>query len=338
MTWHLNMAMQIKPSVLICLRTVNNTKLRSNLTETCLSRLRNHFQVNFLDDIQQNPNIKKDIVGIVTPGPDSNVINRLITTLPNLRVISNHGMGVDHLDLKWAKEKGLRVGNTRYVVSDSTAELAITLILVVTRKIVQGVRMSMENEHPNFFCPSLLGTNVAKKNLGIVGMGDIGLKIALRATAFGMKILYHNRTQRSNEDEDRVKATFYPRLQDMLPEADVLVIACPCTEQTINLISTEEFRLMKKTSLLVNIARGKIVNTDALVKALQSNEIQSAALDVTDPEPLPRGHPLLSMPNVVITTHCGTYTYETRLEMIDLVIENLKCGLEGKVMPSEVIL
>ncbi|XP_029647595.1 probable 2-ketogluconate reductase isoform X1 [Octopus sinensis] len=332
------MAMEAKPSVLVCLRTLSNSKVTSNFIETCLSRLRNCFQVVFLDDIQQNPSIKNDIAGIVTPGPDSKEINKLIRTLPNLKVISNHGMGVDNLDLKWAKEKGLRVGNTKYVIADSTAELAITLMLLSTRKIVQGVRMAMGKEHPNFVSPSLLGISVTKKNLGIVGMGDIGLKIALRATAFGMKILYHNRTQRSKEDEERVKATYYPRLHDMLPETDVLVIACPCTEQTINLISTEEFRLMKKTSLLVNIARGKIVDTDALVKALQSNEIQSAAMDVTEPEPLPRGHPLLSMPNVVITPHCGTYTFETRLEMIGLVIENLNCALAGKAMPSEVIL
>ncbi|XP_029647662.2 glyoxylate/hydroxypyruvate reductase B-like [Octopus sinensis] len=331
------MPTKMKPPVLICVPQYNNHEVKNELIEQCLSRLRSWFQVVLLDDIEQNPNIKEDIVGVVTQSPIQPRLYKLLTSLPNVRVYSNHGMGVDHLDLKYAKAKGIRVGNTRNVVSDSTADLAITLMLVSTRKILQGVSMAMENEHPDFVCPSLLSANVKNKTLGVVGMGDIGFKIALRAMAFGMKILYHNRRRRSNE-EDLVKATFYPRLQDMLPETDVLVIACPCTEQTINLISTEEFRLMKKTSLLVNIGRGKIVDTDALVKALQTNEIQSAALDVTEPEPLPRGHPLLTMPNVIVTPHSGGYTIETCLKVCDLLIENLKCGLEGKAMPSEILL
>ncbi|CAI9737387.1 probable 2-ketogluconate reductase [Octopus vulgaris] len=332
------MTADMKASVLITAQHFKDDEVKDELFEQLVSRLGTSFQVVFQDDIAQNPGLKEDVIGIISIGMHANITDKLLATLPRVRVISSIGVGVDHIDLKCAKEKGIRVGNTRYVISDSTADLAITLILISSRKILPGISMAMENENPNFDCLSLLGTNVKNKTLGIVGMGDIGFKIALRATAFDMKILYHNRKRRSREDEDRVKATFYPRLQDMLPETDVLVIACPCTEQTINLISTEEFRLMKKTSLLVNIARGKVVDTDALVKALQSNEIQSAALDVTEPEPLPRGHPLLTIPNVIITPHCGAASYETRLEMHDLLIENLKCGLDGKAMPSEVIL
>ncbi|XP_052830932.1 glyoxylate reductase/hydroxypyruvate reductase [Octopus bimaculoides] len=281
-TSHLNMTADMKASVLITLQHFEDYEVEDELFKQLLSRLRASFQIVFQNDIAQNPDIKEDITGIVAVSKKCYVTDQLLTTLPSVRVIASFGVGVDHIDLKSAKEKGIRVGNTRYVISDSTADLAITLILTSTRKILTS------------------------------------------------KWFYYSG---SREDEDRVKATFYSRLHDMLPETDVLVIACPCTEQTMNLISTEEFRLMKKTSLLV-----EVVDTDALVKALQSNEIQSAALDVTEPEPLPRGHPLLSMPNVIITAHCGADTFETRIEMHDLLIENLKCGLEGKAMPSEVIL
>ncbi|XP_036366603.1 probable 2-ketogluconate reductase isoform X3 [Octopus sinensis] len=273
------MTADMKASVLI---TVQHFK--DELFEQLLSHLRTSFQVVFQDDIAQNPGLKEDVIGIISIGMHANITDKLLTTLPRVRVVSSFGVGVDHIDLKCAKEKGIRVGNTRYINSDSTAELAITLILISTRKILTGISMAMENENPNFDCLSLLGTNVKNKTLGIVGMGDIGFKIALRATVFGMTILYHNRKRRSNE-EDRVKATFYPHLQDMLPETDVLVIVCPCTEQTINLISTEEFRLMKKTSLLVNIGRGKVVDTDALVKLF--SQMKFKVLPWMSPNPNP---------------------------------------------------
>uniref|UniRef100_A0A0L8HYF2 D-isomer specific 2-hydroxyacid dehydrogenase catalytic domain-containing protein n=1 Tax=Octopus bimaculoides TaxID=37653 RepID=A0A0L8HYF2_OCTBM len=128
----------MKPPVLICVQQYNDHKEKNEFIEQCLSRLRSYFQVVFLDDIEQNPNIKKDIVGVVTQAPIQPLLHKLLTTLPNVRVYSNHGMGVDHLDLKYAKAKGIRVGNTRNVVSDSTADLAITLMLVSTRKILQG--------------------------------------------------------------------------------------------------------------------------------------------------------------------------------------------------------
>eukprot|EP00106_Octopus_bimaculoides_P000914 XP_014768356.1 PREDICTED: glyoxylate reductase/hydroxypyruvate reductase-like [Octopus bimaculoides] len=262
------MTADMKASVLITLQHFEDYEVEDELFKQLLSRLRASFQIVFQNDIAQNPDIKEDITGIVAVSKKCYVTDQLLTTLPSVRVIASFGVGVDHIDLKSAKEKGIRVGNTRYVISDSTADLAITLILTSTRKILTS------------------------------------------------KWFYYSG---SREDEDRVKATFYSRLHDMLPETDVLVIACPCTEQTMNLIR-------------------QVVDTDALVKALQSNEIQSAALDVTEPEPLPRGHPLLSMPNVIITAHCGADTFETRIEMHDLLIENLKCGLEGKAMPSEVIL
>ncbi|GAB1602099.1 uncharacterized protein LOC115221533 [Argonauta hians] len=331
------MSTGVKPSVLICLKSLNNRKFQTDLVKQYLSRMNSCFKVVFLDDIEQNENLKKEITGAITPGGDHQATNKLLTSLPNLRVISNHGMGVDHLDIKWAKENNIRVGNTKFVISESTANLAITLILLSTRNIIPSVQLAMGNEETRFDDPRILGSDIIDQTLGIIGMGDIGLKVALRAIPFGMKIIYHNRNRRSIQDEEKVKATFYPRLSDMLARSDIVVIACPCTEQTIHLISTEEFRLMKKTCILVNIARGKIVNTNALVHALQTNEIKSAALDVTDPEPLSRDHPLLSMPNVVITPHCGTFTFETRLKMCDLVIENMMRGLEGKTMPSEVI-
>ncbi|CAE1231662.1 Putative 2-hydroxyacid dehydrogenase SA2098,Glyoxylate reductase,Glyoxylate reductase/hydroxypyruvate reductase,Putative 2-hydroxyacid dehydrogenase SAR2389,Putative 2-hydroxyacid dehydrogenase SACOL2296,Putative 2-hydroxyacid dehydrogenase SAB2178 [Acanthosepion pharaonis] len=329
------MASQKKPHVLLLLEYYIHHEEHPSFRHKCLERLERSFKVVFPSDLAANPGLATEIFGAITPGGEEEN-RRLLRSLPNLKIISNHGVGIDHIDLKWAKNSNIRIGNTKPVVANATADLAMALLLASARKIIPGVRYTMGNDMPYLSPPEYTGHCLTDATIGILGMGNIGLKIAIRAKAFNMTVLYHNRNRRSSEDENLIQAKYFARLKDMLPECDYLVIACPATNETTNMIGWPEFKAMKNTSYLINIGRGKIVDHDALVKALTTEEIAAAALDVTFPEPLPRNHPLLSLPNVIITPHCGTNTFETRYKMIDLVAQNLECALEGKPMPSEV--
>lgn len=331
------MAAPKKPLILLLPGYIIHNERYPMFRQKCLNRLERCFSVIFPSHLTADAGLASKVVGVVTPGEcDINEERHLLRSLSNLKVISNHGAGIDRIDLKWAKNANIRVGNTKYVVANATADLAMTLLLASTRRIIPGVRDAMGKDMPNFSSSKYIGHCPTDATIGIVGMGAIGLKIAIRAKAFNMNVVYHNRNRRDVEDEKLVQAKYFPLLKDMLPECDYLVVACPATPETTNLIGWPEFKAMKNTSCLINIGRGSIVDHDALVKALTTGEILEAALDVTFPEPLPRNHPLLSLPNVIITPHCGTFTFETRYKMIDLIAQNLECALEGKSMPSEV--
>ncbi|KAE8281870.1 Glyoxylate reductase/hydroxypyruvate reductase [Larimichthys crocea] len=172
--------------------------------------------------------------------------------------------------------------------------------------------------------------------MGIIGMGRIGCKIAQRGKGFDMKILYHNRNRRSVEDEQALGASYCENMDDLLKESDFVVLAVNLTPETTDLISHRELSLMKRTATLVNVSRGLVVDQDALVKALQSGTIHAAALDVTHPEPLPRDHPLLSLPNVLITPQVGTNTYTTTRKMVQKMVENAVAAVKGQPVPNEV--
>jgi len=252
----------------------------------------------------------------------------LLDKLPGLRVISNFGVGVDHIDVPAATTRGIPVGNTPGILDGATADLAFALVLAAGRRIVEGDRYARGPSFTHYDPSYMLGREVHSATLGIFGMGRIGRQVAARARGFGMTILYHNRT-RSDEAEVALGA-IYASKDQLLARADYIVLTVPLTPETRGFIGRTELAKMKPTATLVNVARGSVVDKDALAEALAKRTIRAAALDVTDPEPLPRDHPLLALDNVIITPHLGSATEETRRKMAEIAVENLLAGLHGR--------
>jgi glyoxylate reductase len=258
----------------------------------------------------------------------------LLDRCPGLRVISNFGVGVDHIDLNAAVARGIPVGNTPGILDGATADLAFALLLAAGRRVIEGDRYARGPDFLHYDPSFMLGREVHSSTLGIIGMGRIGRQVAKRAQGFGMTVLYHNR-QRNAEAEIALGAR-YATKDELLAEADYVVLTVPLTAETRGLIGRAELAKMKPTASLVNVARGPVVDQDALVEALTAGKLHAAALDVTDPEPLPRDHPLLKLDNVIITPHLGSATVETRRRMAELAIQNLLAGLEGKPLVCRV--
>uniref|UniRef100_A0A8C0G3Q7 Glyoxylate reductase/hydroxypyruvate reductase n=1 Tax=Chelonoidis abingdonii TaxID=106734 RepID=A0A8C0G3Q7_CHEAB len=259
------------------------------------------------------------------------VIDReLLQSLPHLKVIANSGVGVDHLDLKLISSFGVKVTNTPHAVSDSTADIGMALMLASARRLVEGNFLNSFH-----FAADWLGDEVTGATLGIIGMGSIGYKVAKRAKAFEMKILYHNRNQRKEEEEQAVGARYCEKMEDLLQQSDFVILVVNLTPQTHKLIGKRELELMKPTATLINISRGAVVDHDALVEALQNGIIKAAALDVTNPEPLPRDHPLLKLKNIIITPHIGTATVQATRMMTEEAVANIQAVLNGLPIPSE---
>ncbi|XP_065884395.1 probable 2-ketogluconate reductase [Dysidea avara] len=261
----------------------------------------------------------------------------LIRSLPALKVISCHSVGYDHVNMQAATELGIRVGHTPYVLDDATADIAMTLLLGSARRIIEGDKIARDPSTVSFPGNKFLGQEVSGSTIGVVGMGRIGSKIAKRASkGFDMKVVYHNRRQKSAEEEHAVCATYVPVLNELLQQCDFVVLAAPSTKETYRMMGREQFKAMKKTGIFINIARGALVDHDALVEALRDGEIAHAGLDVTDPEPLPRDHPLLTMNNVTFTPHVGTATHATRKKLVEVVIGNIMAGLKEEPLLYEV--
>jgi glyoxylate reductase len=260
----------------------------------------------------------------------------MLDRLPGVRVISNFGVGVDHIDVASASARGIAVGNTPGILDGATADLAFALLLAAGRRIVEGDGYA---RGPNFLhCdPSyMLGREIHGSTLGILGMGRIGEQVARRARAFDMRILYHNR-QRRPAVEEALEARYAAR-DELLALADYVMLTVPLTSETRHLIGRAELARMKPTAILINVSRGAVVDTEALTEALAARTIYAAALDVTEPEPLPRDHPLLQLDNVLITPHLGSATEQTRQRMAEVSIENLLAGLAGRPLPFPVVL
>lgn len=277
----------------------------------------------------------KDVLGIYTYGHPT-VDGPLLDRLPGVRVISNCGVGVDHIDVKAASARGIPVGNTPGVLDGATADMAFALLLAASRRLGEGERFA-RGPHFLHYDPSLLlGREVHGATLGIIGLGRIGSQVARRARGFDMKVLYHNRHPRPSTAEPL--GAIYASKDELLSTSDYIVMTVPLTSQTTHLISRAEFARMKPTAILVNVARGGVVDTAALTEALQSRTIYAAAVDVTDPEPLPRDHPLLKLDNLVITPHLGSATEQTRQRMAEVSVENLLAGVAGSPLPFQAVI
>lgn len=256
----------------------------------------------------------------------------LLAKAPNLKVIAQASVGYDNIDIAACNARNIPVGNTPSVLVDAVADLAYALILDSARKIVLAydhVKSGKWGENKPFG----LATDLANKTLGVVGMGDIGSAIAERAKASKMKIIYHNRNRRA--DDEALGAT-YVTFDELLAQADFIVIAVTLNPTTKGMFNKEAFAKMKDGARIVNISRGAVIDTEAMYEALLSGKLAHAAMDVTDPEPLPGDHKLLSLPNVTVTPHMASATTETRDAMALLTVDNILAGLEGKPMPAQV--
>jgi len=246
----------------------------------------------------------------------------LMDAAPALRAISNYAVGTDNVDLDAASERGITVGNTPDVLTESTADLALALILGVSRRLVEGDAYVRRGDWRTWEPELLLGRDLHGATVGIVGQGRIGQAVGRRLEGFGCELLYTD-------------LGVGVSLEELLDRSDFVTLHCPLTSDTRGLIDDEALRRMKPTAYLVNTARGPVVDGEALARALHAGEIAGAALDVTDPEPLPGGHPLLEAPGLLVLPHIASATHATRERMADMAVENLLAGLAGEPMPNQ---
>ena len=253
-----------------------------------------------------------------------------------LKLIANFGAGVDHIDVESARRRGILVSNTPGVVTEDTADMAIALILAVTRRIPEGLALMQSGEWEGWAPTAMLGGRLAGRRLGILGMGRIGQAVARRARAFGMQIHYHNRKRLRPEVEAEFEATYWESLDQMVARMDVISINCPHTPSTFHLMNARRLKLMKPEAVIVNTSRGEVIDENALTRMLRAGEIAGAGLDVFEhgTEINPR---LRELKNVVLLPHMGSATVEGRNEMGEKVILNIRTFQDGHRPPDLVV-
>lgn len=269
--------------------------------------------------------------GVITHLTDV-VDGALIEAATRLTAISQVAVGVDNIDLDRCTIRGIPVGHTPDVLTETTADTAWALLAAAVRRLPEGIDHVRNGLWGPWRPDLLLGGDLHGTTLGIVGLGRIGVAIARRALGFGMRVVY-TAEHRKPHTEAELKVS-YRDLDELLEISDHVVLALPLTVATRHLIDTAALERMKPTATLVNIARGPIIDTDALVAALRKGVIGGAALDVTDPEPLPADHPLIGLPNCIVIPHLGSASHRTRRAMAELAVDNLAAALNGERMPK----
>lgn len=267
----------------------------------------------------------QDADGLITLLTDP-VTRRVLESNPNLRVVANYAVGVNNIDLEAARELDVVVTNTPGVLTDATADLAVTLLLTVTRRVIEGDRLVREGKFTGWEPRLLLGSSLAGKTLGIIGMGRIGFATALRCRIFGMNVVYSSRSPHPEAEESLDAQRLF--LDELLAESDAVSIHLPLTRDTHHLLNRDRIAMMRKGAYLINTARGPIVDERALADALSAGQLGGAGLDVYEHEPAvePR---LLEMDNVVLLPHLGSATEETRAEMARMVASDVAAVLRG---------
>lgn len=258
----------------------------------------------------------------------------LLDRAPRLELVANMAAGYDNVDVPALTRRGILLTNTPDVLTETTADLTFALLLGIARRIGEGERLVRAGRWPIWSPFRFLGADVHHATLGIVGLGRIGAKVAKRARGFDMHVLYHNRG-RNPDAETRPGCTWVP-LDTLLGSADFVVVLTPLTPETRHFISAAQLAVMKPTAYLINAARGPVVDSDALYRALRDRQIAGAALDVTDPEPLPADHPLLTLDNCLIVPHVGSASVGTRTRMARLAAQNVAAFLHGERVPTPV--
>ncbi|MGC8970352.1 MAG: 2-hydroxyacid dehydrogenase [Conexivisphaera sp.] len=272
----------------------------------------------------------RDADGIMCSLADR-IDRELLEAAGKLRVISTYSVGYDHIDVEYARDRGIRVGYTPEVLTDATADLVMALVLAVARRIAESDRLVRSGGWRGPWSPTfMLGSDVHGRTLGIVGMGRIGRAVARRARGFDMRVLYHSRRPKEGVEAE------YVLLDSLLAESDFVVLAVDLNPSTYHMVDYGFLRKMKRTAYLINASRGRVVVEQDLVRALREGLIAGAALDVYEDEPIGADHPLAKMDNVVLTPHIGSATADTRRRMAEVAVENLRRGLRGEPLLYEV--
>ena len=253
---------------------------------------------------------------------------QLLDTVPDLEVISQMSVGVDNIDIAACRDHGVTVGHTPDVLTETTADTAFALMAAAVRRLPEAEAIVKAGAWGPWDPWHFLSSDLHGSTIGIIGMGRIGQAIARRARGFEMPVLFISRTPKQVPDATQVE------IDELLRRSDIVVIAAPLNEETRGMIGRPQLALMRETGFLVNIARGPLVDTGALVEALDRGTIGGAALDVTDPEPLPPDHPLLGFPNCLVVPHIGSATVPARRAMARLAVANLAAFLDGEPMPA----
>ncbi|WP_116134981.1 D-glycerate dehydrogenase [Tropicimonas sp. IMCC34043] len=311
------------------------------LPEVVESRMAELFNVELRSE--DTPWNREELVGamqradvLVPTVTDQIDAGMLAQASDRLKLVANFGAGVDNIDVTSARQRGVLVTNTPDVTTEDTADMAMALILAVTRRIPEGLAVMQMGKWEGWAPTAFLGGRLGGRRLGILGMGRIGTAVARRAGVFGMQVHYHNRRRLRPEVEQELGATWWDSLDQMVSRMDILSINCPHTPSTFHLVNARRLKLMKPTAVIVNTSRGEVIDENALTRMLRAGEIAGAGLDVyergTDINPR-----LRDLPNVVLLPQMGSATVEGRVEMGEKVIVNIKTFEDGHRPPDLVV-
>jgi len=282
------------------------------------------------DMLLQNVVGVEGLLSLLTDKVDAELMDRA----PNLKVVSNCAVGFDNVDVKEATKRRILVGNTPGVLTETTADFAFALMMAAARRVVEGDRVVRAGKWKTWGPMILLGQDIHDATLGVVGFGRIGLAVAKRAKGFGMRILYTDVVR--NKQAENELGLEYVAMERLLGQSDFITLHVNLTPETHHLIGRKQLESMKPTSILVNTSRGPIVDNMALYDALHTGKIAYAALDVTEPEPIPANHPLLTLDNIIVVPHIASASVATRTKMAVIAAENLIAGLKGEMPPNPV--
>ncbi len=307
--------------------------LYKKLSAPLMERLQTRAEVTLIDDPKSSDGLAR--LRDALPNADAllgasvKLDAKLLDLAPKLKAVSSVSVGVDNYDIEYLTRRGILLTNTPDVLTETTADTGFALIMATARRVVELANMVRDGQWKQNIGPQYFGSDVHGKTLGIIGMGRIGEAVAQRGHfGFGMPVIYH-----SHSPKPAVEARFdarYRSLEGLLREADFVCLTVPLTAETEGLIGAEQFALMRPETIFINIARGKVVDEQALIAALQNGQIRAAGLDVFEQEPVSPDSPLLKMDNVVATPHMGSATHETREAMARCAVDNLLAALAGE--------
>jgi len=324
------MAASVKPKVF-------TTRSRDSFPTSALETLEASCDVSYWkdnsvipkQDLLNNIGDKDALFCLLTDKIDKEVLE----AAKNLKVLATMSVGYDHLDLDTLKSKNIRVGYTPGVLTDSTADLTVSLLLATSRRLLEGSKALKDGKWSAWSPMWMCGPELAGSTVGIVGLGQIGKAVMNRLKPFGVsKFVYHGRSKKDSDYEDGAE---FLSFEDLLQVSDFVLVTCAYSPDLHHKFNSAAFNKMKSSSILVNTSRGGIINQDDLVEALKNKTIFAAGLDVMTPEPLPTSHPLTSLENCVLIPHLGSATIQTRTVMAKMTVENILAGLAEKTMPAQ---
>ncbi len=318
----------MKPKVFVTRHLPANTM--QELTQSCdVDIWDEEFPPSYEEILKRIANVE-GILCLLTDKIDEN----LMDSAPKLKVISQCAVGYDNIDVPAATSRGIRIGNTPGVLTDATADFTFTLIMAAARRVGEAIQYVHDGNWKTWGLTLLLGQDIYGATLGIVGLGRIGKAVAKRASGFNMRILYHD-TIRHPQAEAEFNLEYRP-LEELLKLSDFISLHVNLSSETNHMIGCKEFEMMKDSACLINTSRGPVIDSDALYHALKDGQIAYAALDVTDPEPLPSDHKLLSLSNIIVVPHIASATVSSRTQMTLMAVRNLIAGVGGKSLPYPV--